>query len=292
MGDFGSGEDDQFTVAKLVETLIKKYDTKLILGLGDNFYPNGVTSIYDDKFLDQFELPYSNLPKAVKFYNVLGNHDYKGKIQPQIDYTQISKRWIMNSNWYYFNKTINKNTVRFYAIDTNLENLSEKMKLEQREGLIKSIKNSSAKWNILYGHHPYRSTGYHGNCSQELESFYNELINTGKIDIIISGHDHDQQEQRDDREPGGPEPDPQRGVAQGPARHVRPDLGEAAEEQRCGVVVRAGDLRSGNAPAAAALSLWRWARRSVQRGRHGAACRQRWLRRMRMRRRWRTSPAP
>ena len=49
MGDFGSGEDDQFTVAKLVETLIKKYDTKLILGLGDNFYPNGVTSIYDDK---------------------------------------------------------------------------------------------------------------------------------------------------------------------------------------------------------------------------------------------------
>ena len=102
MGDFGSGEDDQFTVSKLVETLIKKYDTKLILGLGDNFYPNGVKSIYDDKFLDQFELPYSNLPKAVKFYNVLGNHDYKGKIQPQIDYTQISKRWIMNSNWYYF----------------------------------------------------------------------------------------------------------------------------------------------------------------------------------------------
>ena len=26
----------------------------------------------------------------------------------------------------------------------------------------------------------------------------------------------------------------------------------------------------------------------MQRGRHGAACRQRWLRRMRMRRRWRT----
>ena len=25
------------------------------------------------------------------------------------------------------------------------------------------------------------------------KSFYNELINTGKIDIIISGHDHDQQ---------------------------------------------------------------------------------------------------
>ena len=41
---------------------IKKYDTKLILGLGDNFYPSGVKSIYDDKFLDQFELPYSHLP--------------------------------------------------------------------------------------------------------------------------------------------------------------------------------------------------------------------------------------
>ena len=193
MGDFGSGKSDQFHVAKAVENLIRKYDTKLILGLGDNFYPNGVKSVYDDKFLDQFELPYSHLPKNVKFYNVLGNHDYMGKVQPQIDYSQISKRWVMNNNWYYFNKTINKNTVRFYAIDTNLEKLNEKMKEEQREGIINSILSSKAKWNIVYGHHPYRSTGYHGNCSKELESFYNELINTGKIDILLSGHDHDQQ---------------------------------------------------------------------------------------------------
>ena len=35
--------------------------------------------------------------------------------------------------------------------------------------------------------------------------------------------------------------------------HGAPPRFEAAEEQRCGVVVRAGDLRSGNAPAAAAL---------------------------------------
>ena len=36
---------------KLLEHLIKKYNTKLIPRLGDNFYPDGVKSVYEINFL-------------------------------------------------------------------------------------------------------------------------------------------------------------------------------------------------------------------------------------------------
>ena len=42
LGDFGSGTIEQYKVARLVRNLIKKTrNCKLILGLGDNFYPYG-----------------------------------------------------------------------------------------------------------------------------------------------------------------------------------------------------------------------------------------------------------
>ena len=62
------------------------------------------------------------------------------------------------------------------------------MKLEQREGLIKSIKNRVLNkiWTP--------SLEAPGTTATALTNkSYNELINAGKIDIIISGHDHDQQ---------------------------------------------------------------------------------------------------
>ena len=82
VGDFGSGDKNQKKVAKLMEYLIKKYNTDLIIGLGDNIYPEGVKSINDDKFIKQFEEPYQNLPKHIKFYNILGNHYYYGNTLP------------------------------------------------------------------------------------------------------------------------------------------------------------------------------------------------------------------
>ena len=41
IGDMGKGTDDQFKVAKSMKTLTKNYNTKFVLGLGDNIYPNG-----------------------------------------------------------------------------------------------------------------------------------------------------------------------------------------------------------------------------------------------------------
>ena len=79
LGDYGTGKKGQYEVANLLEKLIKKYKCKFILGLGDNISPDGVKSIKDQQFIDKFEIPYSNLPDNIKFFNVLGNNDYNIK---------------------------------------------------------------------------------------------------------------------------------------------------------------------------------------------------------------------
>ena len=57
----------------------------------------------------------------------------------------------------------------------------------------RKIKQSTSKWNIVYGHHTWRSVGGHGNADSDLEKFFNSIFNTGKIDLYMCGHDHSKQ---------------------------------------------------------------------------------------------------
>jgi len=194
IGDFGSGDDKQREVSKLMKKLIKKHNIIFILGLGDNIYPTGVESIKDNKFIEQFEEPYKNLPKHIKFYNVLGNHDYYGNTKAQISYTNISEKWCLPHNFYCFNKKINNTSVEFYAIDTNFNKMSAKEKTIQKKWIMDSLSKSRANWHIVYGHHPWKSSGTHGKfVDGELDAFYSKLVELKKVDIMIAGHDHDQQ---------------------------------------------------------------------------------------------------
>lgn len=199
LGDFGMGNKDQYEVAELLNYIIKeKKNIKLILGLGDNFYPEGVTSVNDTQFKTKFLEPYKKIPKNIKFFNVLGNHDYMGKIKPQINFTYNSRlntksQWILPHNFYCFKKKINNIEVEFFAIDTNLSELSAKVKKIQEEWIMEALELSTANWIIIFGHHPWKSTGSHGNCSDELNEFYEKITKTNKIDLICTGHDHDQQ---------------------------------------------------------------------------------------------------
>ena len=193
LGDFGTGEIGQYCVSKLMQNIIKNNNSKFILGLGDNFYPDGIKRINDKKFRYNFELPYSNLPKNIKFYNCLGNHDYRGIVEHQINYSNKNPQWVLKDNYYKFSNTINNVKVDFFAIDTNFYLLEgfEIDGIEQEEWIIKEIKKSNAQWIILFGHHPFKSSGFHGNATDKLKQFYDNIVSLNKVDLILSGHDHD-----------------------------------------------------------------------------------------------------
>ena len=146
VGDFGTGETDQYNVSKLIEYLDKENTCELIIGLGDNIYPDGTVSIYDPKFGTHFEDPYKNLPKDIKFYHCLGNHDYRGNVESQILYSNYSNRWVLPDNYYCFHGKVNNIECDFFAIDTNLYFLDDKKKQKEHEKwLIEQIKNSNKK---------------------------------------------------------------------------------------------------------------------------------------------------
>lgn len=199
IGDFGTSDIYQYKVAKSMGKLIKDHKIKLICGLGDNIYENGVSSVKDIKFNTHFEEPYKNI--KVKFYNCLGNHDY-GKVflnkisedyKYQINYTNVSNKWYLPDRYYHYSKNLNGVKVNFFVLDTNIDLMNKNEINEQLEYFMNHIKKSNADWNVLYGHHTYRSVSGHGNSEPDLEDFLNKLFSLNKIDIYMCGHDHTKQ---------------------------------------------------------------------------------------------------
>lgn len=198
IGNFGTGRNEQVNVAKLLCDLCQKSECKLILGLGNNIFPEGVRSVNDNQFLEKFEIPYKELPENIKFYNILGNKDYHLKVSPrsQINYHYSNKsfRWIMPNNFYCFTKMFESVPVEFIAIDTNLDVM--KNKAMQEKWAINTLLESRSRWRILFGHHPWVSFGKNNNVKKhtsDLDEFYQKLVDTNKVDLIISGHENSQQ---------------------------------------------------------------------------------------------------
>jgi tartrate-resistant acid phosphatase type 5 len=164
-----------------------------ILGLGDNFYDVGVTSIssreFDIIWRNQFLSPYTAL--RVPWKLVLGNHDYYGNPAVQVDYHyskqfNSDKLWYMPSRCYRFIETPKPSSnfplgsqcfenqefsVEFFALDTNGADSDIQyvdpgtiatLHTNIRDLLIKA-KQSTSRWKFLFCHHPcYTASLGHG----------------------------------------------------------------------------------------------------------------------------------
>jgi len=202
LGDMGSGEEDQFIVAKSLTSHIKNNNKKgtFVCGLGDNIYEEGCSSVDDKQFNEKFEIPYQGIDNSIKFYMCLGNHDYgydifnkKGNSVNQIEYgiqsQKKGKKWYMPSSYY----TFEKGNIEFFIMDTNFNNLTKEEIEEQLNYFINKIKKSKKKWKILIGHHTLRSVAGHGNAEPVMEDFFHRLLEQCSFDLYFCGHDHNKQ---------------------------------------------------------------------------------------------------
>jgi hypothetical protein len=203
-GDSGSNTLNKYKISNI----IKKNNINKIILLGDNFYDNGIESEFDKRW----KLEYEDLFPNSKIYSTLGNHCYLGNIQAQINYSKINKNWILPSRYYdekiYFDKNnyihlisidtfeiakdesikcsngmnMNKNKLDFY-----IKSFNRKKQLDWLDNI---LKNSKAKWKIVYGHYPIFSNGlHHGNCKEMIEHVLPILLKYN-VNIYLSGHDH------------------------------------------------------------------------------------------------------
>jgi len=173
--DSGSGDSNQFAVGEAMARYHQQNPYNLVVMAGDNIYNNG--EIW--KIRDVFEAPYQAvLQRGVKFRACLGNHDIRTENgNPQVAYAGFN----MPGRYY----TFQQNGVQFFALDTN-GNADWDAQLTWLE---QELKTSTARWKIVFGHHPIYASGVYGTNPTFVETF-TPLFKKYGVQLYINGHEH------------------------------------------------------------------------------------------------------
>ncbi|HVU08655.1 MAG TPA: tartrate-resistant acid phosphatase type 5 family protein [Verrucomicrobiae bacterium] len=206
VGDWGrNGEPDQMAVATQMGIYGDQTKAKFVVSVGDNFYEDGVKSAADPQWQSSFENVYATPSLQVPWWAILGNHDYHGNCDAQIEYGKTSKRWNMPARYFTRTEKIDAdNAVDFFYLDT-----TPMAKLDDDEVMFhgnvisqdvpkqvawfeSALKASTAPWKIVIGHHPIYTGGEHGDTPYLVEHIL-PMLEKYKVQAYFNGHDHDLQ---------------------------------------------------------------------------------------------------
>jgi acid phosphatase len=206
VGDWGrNGEPDQMAVARQMGIFAGQLNASFMISVGDNFYEDGVKSVNDPQWQSSFEKVYTAPSLQVPWWSILGNHDYHGNCDAQIEYSKISPRWKMPARYFTRTQKIDAQTaVDFFHLDTTpMAKLDDdeavfhnKLAAEdvpkQVAWLDAALAASAAPWKIVIAHHPVYSGGQHGDTPYIVEHILPLLEKYG-VQAYFNGHDHDLQ---------------------------------------------------------------------------------------------------
>jgi len=214
VGDWGrNGDSHQRDVAVQMDRAAAETGSRFTVSVGDNFYDNGVASTSDPLWQTSFERIYDGANLQAPWYVALGNHDYRGVPQAQIDYTQLSPRWKMPSRYFKVaGEPLGFPSLDLFVIDTSplvheyatkvgdaiAANVRTQDTAAQMAWLDRELDTSTAKWKLVIGHHTLYSGGStHGDTPEMIERVL-PILKKHKVTAYINGHDHDLQHiQRD-----------------------------------------------------------------------------------------------
>jgi 3',5'-cyclic AMP phosphodiesterase CpdA len=210
-GDWGrNGEDNQRETAKELGIIAQSFKPAFIVSTGDNFYPSGVRSTRDRNWLTSFEDIYTAHSLQTDWYVVLGNHDYKGNPQAEIDYTDVDRRWNMPARYYSKIVFIGGDStlaVMLIFIDSspflseyysgNEHHVAGQDTAMQRIWLEKTLGEAPAyvKWKVVFGHHPLWTGGGRMKAPEgvEMRRLLRPIFEKYHVNAYFSGHEHNLQ---------------------------------------------------------------------------------------------------
>jgi tartrate-resistant acid phosphatase type 5 len=209
IGDWGrNGEFNQKDVAAAMKRTATLFEPSFIISTGDNFYSDGVASIYDPQWNKSYENIYTGNDLQIDWWVVLGNHDYRGNPQAEIDYSKISRRWRMPARYFTnVHELKSGKKARFIYTDTSpfvkkyhkeplkYSDLTKEDTNKQMNWIDSVLAASNEEWKFVIGHHPVFSTGKHGN-TQELIDILKPKMEKHGVQAYFCGHDHDLQHQK------------------------------------------------------------------------------------------------
>ena len=209
VGDWGrDGAQHQRDVAVQMGKAAAALGSRFTVSVGDNFYDNGVQSPHDPQWQTSFEHVYTDPALQRPWYVALGNHDYRGVPQAQLDYATTSPRWRMPSRYYTVPGTsFGAPDVDLFVIDSSplvhqyrdkvesviAHNVASQDTAAQLAWLDQALAASTAGWKLVVGHHTIRSGGSGHGETPELVALILPILRKHGVQAYINGHDHDLQ---------------------------------------------------------------------------------------------------
>jgi tartrate-resistant acid phosphatase type 5 len=206
VGDWGrDGGNNQADVAREMGVVAQRLKARFVISVGDNFYEDGVKSVDDPQWKTSFEDVYLARSLQVPWYVALGNHDYHGEPQAQIDYTAHSTRWRMPARWFARRETAPDGSVLdLFVLDTSplirgyYDDGAKTVKVAGQDveaqlgWLDQALAASNADWKVVVGHHPVYSGNKYGGAP-DMQARIDPILLRHGVPLYLNGHDHDLQ---------------------------------------------------------------------------------------------------
>lgn len=210
VNDMGrNGYYDQKPIAEVMGQMAEEIGPECVFAIGDVHHFWGVESTSDPLWLTNYEHIYSHPELMLPWYPVLGNHEYRGNTQAVLDYSKVSRRWMMPAR--YYTKTYEENgvSVRFVLIDTtplinryrdNKEKYPDASAQDRNRELawLDSVLTAAKEqWVVVMGHHPiYAETGKDNIERADMQQYVLPILKRHKVDVYACGHIHNFQHLR------------------------------------------------------------------------------------------------
>ncbi len=211
IGDYGVVKGDMPRQQAVASSMIKytiqtDLHPEALFMLGDNFY-GGLAGkgVQSPRWQTSLEAMYPAETFPGPMHAMLGNHDYNDEagyrsVDAQLNYRTANpaSRWTLPAKWYRMSLPAQKPLATILVLDTNFSYRDEKMvgdaeRARQLQWLSDELEKPRATpWLFVFGHHPVFSAGKHGDTADLVEAI-EPMLSKHKVDLYLSGHDHDLQ---------------------------------------------------------------------------------------------------
>ena len=199
-----NGYYDQKPIAELMGTMAETIGLECVVAAGDIHHFNGVASVSDPLWTTNYELIYSHPELMLDWFPVCGNHEYRGNTQAVLDYSKVSRRWMIPAKYYTKVFSHKGTTLRIVWLDTTPlidkyrnnpavypDACKEDMQ-KQLSWLDETLRQAKEDWIIVVGHHPiYAETSKSEDERTDMQKRVMPILHKYKnVAIYACGHIH------------------------------------------------------------------------------------------------------
>lgn len=198
-----NGYYEQKSVATQMGNISEVVEPEIIVSAGDTHHFEGVASVGDPLWISNFENIYTHPELMVSWYPALGNHEYRGNTQAVMDYSKVSRRWVMPARYYTQVLDEEGTSIRLVVLDTaplidkyrnDPAKYPDAVKQDidtQLQWADSVLTASKEDWTIVVGHHPiYAYTTKSEKERTDMQKRVDTILRKHDVDMYICGHIH------------------------------------------------------------------------------------------------------